>query len=165
VSDYPGDIWVIDTSSLLAVRETFGTSMESRLLRRLGDLAEAGALIFPPEVLGELERGALSAPDPPLVWARANRARAEKKASLETVKAVLLVASDVLDPDIPEEQADPYVLALALEQQGLGLYQVTVVTEDRRDKPAKLSLATAAGILRLPTVPLHAFVRSKSLLA
>ncbi len=160
----PGDVWIIDTSSLLGVRETFGRSIESKLLRRLSELAAAGALLFPPEVLGELERGSQSEPDPPLTWARNNRGTAEKKASLETVKAVLRIVPDVLDPDIPEEQADPYVLALALDQQGLGLYQVTVVTDDRRDKPTKLSLATAAGILRLPTVPLHAFVRSRTLL-
>jgi len=96
---------------------------------------------------------------------RASRpSKAEKKANLETVKAVLRVAPDVLDPDIPEEQADPYVLALGLDLQGLGIYQVTVVTDDRKDKPTKLSLATAAGMLRLPTVPLHAFVRSIGLL-
>ena len=86
------------------------------------------------------------------------------KRPLETVKAVLKDVPDVLDPDIPHEQADPYVLALALDHQGLGLYPVTVVTDDRRDKPTKLSLATAAGVLRVPTVPLHAFVRTSRLL-
>ncbi len=116
-------------------------------------------------MVGELERGAAADPDPPLRWARSVRERAEKAASLETVKAVLRVAPDVLDPDMPHEQADPYVIALALDQRGLGLYEVTVVTDDRKDKPGKLSLATAAGMLRLPTVPLHAFVRSKRLLS
>lgn len=159
-----GDVWVIDTSSLLGVRETFGRSRESKLLTSLNQLTATSSLFFPPEVLAELERGSQSEPDPPLIWARNNRGRAEKKASLETVKAVLSVVPDVLDPDMPDPQADPYVLALALDQQGLGLYQVTVVTEDRRDKPTKLSLATAAGLLRLPTVPLRAFVRSKGLL-
>ncbi len=154
-----GDAWVIDTSSLLGVRETFGRTRESKVLTRLGERAASGNLIFPPEVLGELERGAADAPDAPLLWARANRAFAERKANLETVKAVLKVAPDVLDPDIPHEQADPYVLALAMDQQGLGLYEVTIVTDDRRDKPGKLSLATAARMLRIPSVPLHAFVR------
>jgi hypothetical protein len=124
----PGDVWVVDTSSLLGVRETFGRSRESKLLSRLSELAAENAVVFPPEVLDELERGALSEPDPPLVWARNNRGNAEKKASLETVRAVLRLVPDVLDPDIPHEQADPYVLALALDLQGLGLYQVTVVT-------------------------------------
>ena len=154
-----GDVWIIDTSSLLGVRETFGKARESKLLTRLGELAASGNLIFPPEVLGELERGAAVEPDAPLLWARKNRATAERKANLETVKAVLKIAPDVLDPDIPHEQADPYVLALAVDQQGLGLYDVTIITDDRRDKPAKLSLATAAGMLRIPSVPLHAFAR------
>ena len=159
-----GDVWVIDTSSLLGVREKFGRSRESKLLSNLDRLTATGSLFFPPEVLGELERGFPTGADPPLLWARRNRGQAEKKANLETVKAVLRVAPDVLDPDIPEEQADPYVLALGLDLQGLGIYQVTVVTDDRKDKPTKLSLATAAGMLRLPTVPLHAFVRSIGLL-
>ena len=30
---------------------------------------------------------------------------------------------------------------------------MTVVTEDRKDKPRKISLATATGMLGLPTVP------------
>lgn len=160
----PGDVWVIDTSSLLAVRETFSRARETKVLAGLTDMASAGSLVFPPEVLGELERGSGSEPDPPLMWSRKNREQAEKKADLETVKAVLREVPDVLDPEIPYEQADPYVLALALDWQGLGLYRVTVVTDDRRDKPTKLSLATAAGILRLPSVPLHAFVRSNRLL-
>jgi hypothetical protein len=147
------------------VRETFSRPREHTVLNGFSELAEAGSLMFPPEVLGELERGAASAePDPPLVWARKHREQAEKPASFETVKAVLKVVPDVLDPDAPHEQADPYVLALALDQLGLGLYQVTVVTDDRKDKPTKLSLATAAGILRLPTVPLHAFVRIRGVL-
>ena len=162
--DTSGDVWIIDTSSLLFIRETFGKPREPKLLAALTEIAVAGSLIFPPEVLGELERGAGSQPDPPLRWARSNRAHAEKRAGLETVKAVLKEVPDILDPDIPYEQADPYVIALALDQQGLGLYQVAVVTDDRRDKPTKLSLATAAGILRLPTVPLHAFVRRNRLL-
>jgi hypothetical protein len=127
-------------------------------------MAAAGSLIFPGEVLGELERGASAEPDPPLTWARSVRAQAEKTANLETVKAVLRVAPEILDPDIPFEQADPYVIALALDERGLGLLEVTVVTDDRRDKPSKLSLATASGMMGLPTVPLHAFVRTKRLL-
>jgi len=164
VSGRSGDVWVIDTSSLLGIRETFGKARETKLLAKLSELVGAGSLIFPPEVVGELERGAAADPDPVLLWARRNREQAEKRANLETLKAVLKVVPDVLDPEAPYEPADPYVLALALDQQGLGLYQVTVVTEDRKDKPTKPSLATAAGILRLPTVPLHAFVRVNRLL-
>jgi hypothetical protein len=158
-----GDVWVIDTSSLLGVREQFGKSNETKLLSSLDRLVEAAVLFFPPEVLAELERGSAAGADPPLLWARRNRGKAEKKADWETVKAVLRVAPDVLDPDIPDEQADPYVVALGIDLQGLGIYQTTIVTDDRKDKPTKLSLATAAGMLGLPTVPLHAFLRSLSL--
>jgi hypothetical protein len=75
---------------------------------------------------------------------------------------VLLKAPTLVDPDSTREQADPYVVALAVEMGSSELFSptVTVVTEDRRDKPTKVSLATAAGLLRVPTVPLSAFLRS-----
>jgi hypothetical protein len=120
-------------------------------------------LLFPPEVLSEIKRGSGAIADQLLAWARDNSAGAQQAASLDTVKAVLREVSDVLDPHAAEDQADPYVLALALDRRGLGLYDVTIVTDDRRDKPGKLSLATAAGILNLPTVPLHAFLRMERL--
>jgi hypothetical protein len=124
-------------------------------------LATKNHLLFPPEVLSELERGSVGNPDPPLEWAKTHRSSAERKAPLDGVRQVLSVAADVLDPDSPHEQADPYVLALALElRRG---FEVTIVTDDRKDKPTKLSLATAAGMLGIPTVPLFAFVRQEGL--
>ena len=66
---------------------------------------------------------------------------------------------NVLDPDkAGVEEADHHVLALAQVLQRSGV-SVSIVTEDRLDKPRKLSLATAAGMLQLPVVPLHAFLR------
>lgn len=102
-----GDLSIIDTSSLLGVREVFGKAREAKILGRLGELAASGNLLFPPEVLAELERGAGSAPDPPLLRARTHRADAERKASLETVKAVLKVAPDLLDPASPTNKRTP----------------------------------------------------------
>lgn len=148
--------WVIDTSSLLRVREIFGRRDEGKMFARFTALAEKGLLFFPPEVYHELERGS---PDAVLNWAKRVRDQAEQAADLQTVKEVLAVASDLLDADNPAEQADPYVIALAIDVRGLG-FDVTVVTDDFRDKPSKISLATAAGMLGLPSVPLTGFARS-----
>jgi hypothetical protein len=71
-----------------------------------------------------------------------------------------------VDTDDPHNEADPYVIALGLELRSDELTlevvprsEVTIVSEDRKDKPNKLSLATAAGMVGLPTIPLFALVR------
>lgn len=153
--------WVIDTSSLLGVREQFGRAGERKVFAALSALVERGYLFFPPEVYHELERGSPAdavTDDAALEWAKTVRTHAEKAANLETVRDVLAVAVELVDPDKSDEQADPYVLALAIDVRGLG-FDVTVVTDDFRDKPAKLSLATAAGMLGVPSVPLGGFAR------
>jgi hypothetical protein len=157
-------LWVIDTSSLLAVREIFGAAHERKVLAALAKYATRGKLWYPPEVCGELERGeaATSSADFPLVWVRNHRHCAERKADLGIVRRVLDRCPDLLDPDKPDEQADPYVLAVALDLR-TGGFDVCVVTDDRRDRPMKLSLATATGMFQMPNVPLHAFVRGEQL--
>jgi len=86
----------------------------------------------------------------------------ERKADLGTVLSVLDRCTDLLDHDKPEEQDDPYVLAVAIDLK-IGGFDVCVVTDDRKDRPTKLSLATATGMFQVPSVPLHAFVRGEKL--
>jgi hypothetical protein len=75
---------VIDTSSLLAARETFGRTGEQRVFTMLTALVTSGRLFFPPEVHGEIERGIANEPDAACRWVRATRGQAEKRASFET---------------------------------------------------------------------------------
>ncbi len=72
---------------------------------------------------------------------------------------------DVLDKDKASgaDEADPYVLALALRLKTMG-HEVTVVSEERKDKPDKMSINTACGLLRLYCVPLLGLLRDQSLL-
>lgn len=163
-------LYVIDTSSLLDLRELVSTRNERNTFNLLTALVTAGRLFFPPEVYAELQRGATrpgSAEEVAIRWVRQVRAEAEKRADLSTVQLVLRNAPRLIDPDSPHEQADPYVVALGLdlcgEGPGLGLQNfgidVTIVTEDRRDKPGiKMSVATAAGMVGLPSIPLYALL-------
>lgn len=123
-------------------------------------------LFFPPEVCSEVERGVQTNPDTPTGWISDCRKKAERKAEPQLVREVLGVAPEVLDSDSPHEPADPYLIAFALGLRGglLSGLEVTVVTEDRKDKPGKVSLATAAGMLGLPTIPLMALCRMEDLL-
>jgi len=112
----------------------------------------------------EVERGQHD--DPALSWIRQYRAQCEQAAELATVKAVLRVASSLIDSNIEHEQADPYVLALALDLRDLVTHP-TIVTDDRVDKmlkgERKVSLATAAGMHGVPVVPLHAFLAMENI--
>lgn len=155
------DLWVIDTSSVIAVRE-LRKDVQREAYRKLSDLAERGTLLFPLQVLDELKRIAdPSRPDPPLKWATENKAKATcTPIPFEIVREVLAEVDDLLDYEkpTPDEEADPYVLALAVELQQKG-HRVTVITEDRRDRPGKTSLATACGVFHVPSLPVRMFLK------
>jgi hypothetical protein len=134
---------------------------------RLADLVKQGRLLFPRQVLDELERVAdQAAPDQQYLWAKRNQGTAtQNPPSLDSVKTVLGIVPRVLDPDkdTGAEEADPYVLAKAADfrrERG----DARVVTEDKNDTPRKMSLRTAAGLLGIPSVPLRAFLEFEGIL-
>jgi len=159
----PTEIWVVDTSSIIQVRRDVPRKHQRRVFAALTRLTKAGVLTFPRAVLDELDRHHdphATIADLPYQWAFDNKEEATRiECSLEDLKGVLAKVPDVLDPDRTGiEEADHHVLALAQLLQRRGA-SASIVTEDRSDKPTKLSLTTAAGILQLPVVPLHAFLR------
>jgi hypothetical protein len=156
-----GEVWIIDSSSIIAVREQVSRVHERKVFNALSSLAAASRLCWPPEVTQEVETALIA--DSAVAWVRALRVPGERTAKLETVKSVLQKAPLLVDPDATREQADPYVVALALEIASDDFFAplATIITEDRRDKPTKLSLATAAGLHGIPTIPLRAFLSSQ----
>lgn len=117
--------------------------------------------------MDELERWAdPNAPDAQYAWAKKNEATATEYApTLDQVKEVLRAVPKVLDPDKDTgvEEADPYVLALAVHLRAEGK-DARIVTEEKNDTPRKLSLRTAAGLLGVPSVPLKAFLGFESII-
>ncbi len=164
-NERPPQLWVIDSSSLICVREKYSAAKEETVFEQLGVYATNGKMFFPPEVCGELERGAESEanPDAVLRWVLAHKRRCERVATPENIRRVLAKVEELIDVDSPHEQADPYVLAVAVDLQ-IGGFHVCIITDDRRDKPKRLSLATASGIFMIPTVPLLGFMRGEGLL-
>jgi hypothetical protein len=79
---------------------------------------------------------------------------------LEEVQKVLAAVPKVLDPekDSGAEEADPYVLALAVNLRDEKKKNARIVTEGTRDLPTKISLRTAAGLLGIASIPLKAFL-------
>jgi hypothetical protein len=167
----PHEVWVIDTCSILQVRrEPISADKRRRVFADLTTLVNDGKLVFPQEVYGELERGngslPVGAPDEALAWALQNRDVATRHGNdLDCVKRVLAKVADVLDVDKTggADEADPYVLGLALRLKDGG-HEVTVVSEERKDKPDKMSINTACGLLRLYCVPLLGLLRDQGML-
>jgi|SRR6266850_4920852 len=162
------EIYVIDTSSILQVRRTVPKTHLAEVLERLDALVEVGAVVYPTEVVKELER--FSNPDPttpdrPLEWVQKNEAKATRFGhQFETLKEILKHSQvrRVVDPDkAGVEEADPYVLALAVHLKAT--YDVTVLNEERKDKPHKISIATACGLLKLLSLPMEPFLADRGI--
>ena len=146
-------IW--DTSSVVHIRERVPRASRADVLRRLLALAGNQQVLLPHQVIEELERfrGASGRRDELAAWARrCERVGASFHPRLELVKGVLRAAPSLIDADAEFEEADPYVLALALERAEIG-DRVVVVTNDVRDRPTKMSLSTACGLLGVASVP------------
>src|SRR5437867_3120932 len=107
----PEEVFVIDTSSIIQIRR-LPREQQKPAFDLLTALAASGKLVFPVEVLNELKRWAAeTSKDLPFQWAKQNASAARRTASLERVREVLSVVSDVLDKESQVEEADPYVLA------------------------------------------------------
>jgi len=130
-------------------------------------LVKAGRLRFPREVLDELKRDSADkrSPDRPRTWAQDVEAAACRDLpTFDEVRAVLAVVPDILDAtkESGADEADPYVLALAMKLQGQAM-DARVVTEETKNRPSKLSLNTACGILGIPSVPLLGLLRAEGI--
>jgi len=77
-------------------------------------------------------------------------------------KTTIETPTEVWEKTTGADEADPYVLALALKLSSDG-HQTTVITEERKDRPQKMSLNTACGLHRLVCVPIMAFLASRGL--
>ena len=80
-------------------------------------MVESGDLLIVPQV--EAECGKARHPDVPGTWAlaKARLSPADRDPSLQTVRVILSMWPELIDPEGEAEQADPYVVARALELQ------------------------------------------------
>ena len=162
------EVWVIDSSSIIWIKQNSTRVECARTLRELDALVVAGQLLFPKTVLVEMERWVgtkAEAEDPPLAWAKRNSKHLKHLPERpDTLSVVLAEVPQVLDPDKVggAEEADPYVLALALMLQNEGR-AVTVLNEERKDRADKMSLTTACGVLRLVSLPVGTFLARRGL--
>jgi hypothetical protein len=163
----PPEIQVIDTCSIIWLKR-LQEDDQTRSFRGLKTLVAAGELVFPVQVLEELRtyEGSKQKTDRALEWAENNKKQGTRFATDlgEMKRRVLTRVPRILDPEKPSgvDEADPYVLQLALQLQERG-HQVTVITQETKDTPRKMSLSTACGLLRLVCLPVLAFLEYKGI--
>ncbi len=167
-------IWVADTCALLQVRrcvvpeERRRTVAERRrAFEELGARVEDGRLVFPPETCQELKDGSKkikTGPDLPYDFVQKHQKRGKRPARFETVKRIVAdpLLRRVVDPSAEKEEADVYVLGLALDIRDGG-NEVGVLTQERRDLPRKLSMTTACGILELVCLPMEGYLHQEGI--
>ncbi len=161
-------VWVIDTGSIVEIRR--GTPQGKVRRRITGELdyrVNTDSLLYPPEVVVELERVTEAItkqdrPDDPFVWAKRNEARATRHGHLyEGARQVLARVPNLIDAEKVAvsgiDDADPYVVALALALRAEG-HEPTIITQDVNTKPNKTALADAAGVFGIPCVRFHTFL-------
>ena len=161
-----GPVWVIDTSALIQIKSFVPHELRAAVYVALSALVNDGRLVFPTQVVKELKRDSgVRPPDQACAWALDVEATAcASPPSLDQVKSVLAIVPDILDhmKDSGEEEADPYVLALALRCRAED-QDARVVVQEIRDTPRKLSLNTACGMLGIPSVPLLGLLRAEGI--
>ena len=142
-------VWILDTSALIEFKRLLPMPEQWNAFVRLGSLVENGRIAMPRQVLAEATR--VSHPDVPGAWAAAMRERLQHTldSGYHFIQLVMAKAGDVVDPNKTSEDADPYVVALALHTRERG-FDVVVVTNDVVDRlPIKISLATACARLNI----------------
>ncbi len=164
------EIWIIDSSSLIQVRQGFSVKNQVIFYRALTQLVQNEQLVYPKQVLDELKRYSNpkgTKPDRPLDWAKSNEIVATRHGQQSDALKEILAHPQVpriFDPDkVGIDEADPYMLAFAhyLRTEG---EEVTVLSEERKDRPDKLSMTTACAHLRLICMPIDASLASKNIL-
>jgi rRNA maturation endonuclease Nob1 len=156
---------VIDSSSLIAIKSAIPVAKRAALYQALSGMVLEGRLVVPSQVVSEVKRGANPKfKDEALEWLLTVEQGIVCSVDLNTMKVVMERVGDVVDhaEDAGDDDADPYVIALALSLRNQGR-KVRIITEDRRDR-LKLSLTTAASVFDVTATPLVGFIRAERIL-
>lgn len=129
----PERVWILDTSALVEAKSALSVADQWQTFKQLEDMVRAGTVALPRLVIREISE--IAHPDLPGAWAPGVRDIQQHPLDpeWEHVQRVMAEAGDVVDPNKTKDDADPYVLALALQLALQGL-DVSVVTEDRVDR-------------------------------
>ena len=141
-------IWVIDSSALIEAKSIVSISNQWNAFRYLERMVADGKIALPRHVISEVSE--ITHPDMPGAWASGVRDLLQHplQADYDYLARVMSVAGDVVDANKTREDADPWVLALALQLQETTLFKICIVTEDTVDRH-RISMVTACSRLQL----------------
>lgn len=151
-------IWVLDSSALVNFKDDIPVQRQWQAFKRLEEMVTGGEIALPRKVIKEVSE--IAHPDLPGAWAPGMRGLLKHPVDADdrVLRYVMERAKNVVDPDDPRDDADPHVLALALQLQAPGRKAI-VVTNDEKDRlPNKIALTTACGILGVRSVSGRAFL-------
>ena len=152
-------IWVLDSSALIEVKTVVAGARQWALFRHMESLVEAGRMAVPRQVRTEMQ--VLAHPDAPGVWAVGVFLAIKHPVDPDDAYIRHVMSSpakDVVDPDKDREDADPYIVAQALQLMDAG-YEVCVVTEDHLDNPTRIALTKACDICSVEWIRLDQFLK------
>lgn len=134
-------VWILDTSGLVEAKSALSVADQWQTFKLLEDMVRAGTVAMPRLVIREISE--IAHPDLPGAWAPGVRDIQQHPLdpAWEQLRRVMAEAGDVVDPNKTRDDADPYVLALALQLLEAG-HDVCVVTEDRVDRN-RIAVTTA----------------------
>jgi rRNA maturation endonuclease Nob1 len=154
-------LYVIDTSSVIAIRQEIMAQAKGPQVAAVHDglaaMVESGEILLPEQVIAELKRGQA---DVALQWALKVAKHAVPIIELAlTVRDVVRDIPYLVDATSTSstDDADPWVVGLALLRSRQG-EDVTVLTEEYRDRPDRTTVSSACGMLRIPTMTVRAFL-------
>jgi rRNA maturation endonuclease Nob1 len=149
-------VWIFDTSALVEAKAALSVADQWQTFKQLEDMVRAGSVAMPRLVIREISE--IAHPDLPGAWAPGVRDIQKHPLDAEWghVQRVMAEAGDVVDPNKTKEDADPYVLALALQLLGEG-HDACVVTEDRVDRN-RIAVTTACDRLGIAHCSVREFL-------
>lgn len=143
-------VWVLDTSALIEFKRLIAVNDQWRAFKALEDLVAKGRIALHKEVIREVSK--IAHPDLPGAWAPGveQLLRYPGEVAFSYLRTAMSSASEVIDKNKSEEDADPYMLSLGLWLVDQGRKPV-VVTGDLVDhEPIRISVGTACERLGLP---------------
>jgi hypothetical protein len=143
----------MDTSSFVNLHLWRPARQHPQVWRLFESLIEEERLISPRAVLEEIA----AREDALIKWARRHKSMFKKTtpALIRRVQEILKRFPDLVDPNAPDGTADPFVVALALEEQSTTLAEKIIVITEEKYAPGRTRIPHVCQAYGLKYLTVH----------